>query len=141
MTKNPTILYEFKMYPNEGGLSLTTNEYISIKETPCYYWCISECWKGLITTMEDAKKYNKRIIKIHKTNSHKAFTTKEAAFKNFAYRKRKHKFHLESSLKFVSHFLDEVEACDKDYKKFIEKHPSHHMVNTRDMVGEFFVFD
>ena len=134
-------LYEFKLYPNEHGLSLNLEEYICLHETPCYYFCINKGFLAWVKTYEEAKLRKIKIYKVHKTSSRKAFKTKEAAFKKFIYRKRKHKMHLTYTLKLVERLLDEVDKYHDSYEEFLKANPNNLIKNTGTLVNDFFLFD
>ncbi len=81
--------YKFSIAPDFDGLSLWLHRYYSFHETPCYHYCVEEFSKSsvsdcfIINNESMTKSLERRGVKvyrIHKTQSRKAFDTKEKAY-------------------------------------------------------------
>lgn len=139
------IYYKMILSESEEGLIIFTHRFVSIHETPCMHFCVSE-WDFKFrhleqneTPFQTAKRNKLKIIRIHKTGGRIAFDTEEKALDNLRYRKERQIKHLERNLAINKRFL-----ADTDGKKaadFQSDGSYRVMPDTAQIVGQFFRFD
>ena len=107
--------YQIKLSPSEDGICLWLNKFYSFHETPCYHYCMGEWQRNLVaphfvnkgeTIPQSLKRRGVKFIRIHKTCSRKAFDTKEKAYANFIFLKKRHLAHLERDIIMIKAVLD-----------------------------------
>lgn len=129
--------YKCKLIPSELGLEIITDEWVSIKETPCYHYCISKfnygIFKNATNPYEAAKKRN-AVKRVHKTNSRFAFPTKEEALDHLRMLKIKQLAHFERETALINAFIQSEEIKDLD-------HDVQVVPNTSELVSSYYVFD
>ena len=113
--KSGQVFYQLKLNPTESGISMWINEFISFHETPCYHYCLPE-WmsylakpsfiEGKESMAQSLKRRGVKFSRIHKTCSRKAFDTKEKAYANFIFLKKRHLAHLERDIIMIKAVLD-----------------------------------
>lgn len=126
-----------QLIPSEQGLEIRTSEYYSIRETPCYHFCLDEFnfsrYKSL-TSVGIANVYpTKRIAK---NNSRFAFETKEEAYKHLVYLKRKQLSHLDRQAAFI-HAFERFQEVGGDFESL----GSGPIPDTFDLVHAYLIFD
>ena len=139
--------YKMKLIPTEGGLSVWANTYVSIHETPCYHYCIPDWNKGLLgvvgdqkeTLYEKAKARNIKVHKVHKTSSRFAFETKELAYENLLYLKKRQLIHLNRDIELLTKFLNFNEGAG--YKDLDNSHGQLFVPDSDELVKEHYAFD
>lgn len=149
--------YKMKLIPDERGLSVWTDTYLSIYETPCYHYCIHSRNKGFFnsvhmndgeTPLQFAKRKKLTIKKIHKENSRFAFNTQELAFKHLRKMKKRQIDHLKRELAFIQTFLQKT--TENGFYKLQNYHltwqqncgvPAKIVEGTEELVKEHFVFE
>ena len=141
-------LYSMKMIPTEGGLQIWTNEFVSVHETPCYYFCVRDWQLGHVNTVlvrdgetmiQSLRRRNVRIKKIAKENSRFAFKTKEEAYKQLVYMKNRQMMHLKRDVEFLSVFLRF--SKNSEYKDLAGNGNNLFVPDTDNLVREHYVFD
>ena len=138
MSDTNKVFYNMQLISTENGLEVWTRRYYSIRETPCYHFCIQDCnlrgYRGLASI--GIVKHRYPIKRIAKENSRFAFKTKEEAYKHLCYLKHKQLHHLERQTAFIHAF-----------KKFqdgggtLESLDSKPIPDTFDVVHEYLTFD
>ncbi len=106
--------YQLKLNPTEGGIVLWLNTFYSFHETPCYHYCVTEWNRDLIapcfvnegeTIAQSMKRRGFKFLRIHKTCSRKAFDTKEKAYNNFIFLKKRQLAHLQRDIKMIKEVI------------------------------------
>ena len=146
--KSGKVFYQFKLNPTESGISMWINKFISFHETPCYHYCLPE-WLGNFThpsyiegkesMAQSLKRRGVKFSRIHKTCSRKAFDTKEKAYANFIFLKKRHLAHLERDIIMIKAVLDFHEK--KTFDDLADDGHSLIFPDTRDIVLSNFQFD
>ena len=140
--------YRLSVNYEEHGLGFWITTYFSLHETPCYYYCVEEFAKLILsheslrdgeTIYQLAKRKGVRLHRIHKTCSRKAFDTKEKAYKNFMFLKRRQLTHLKRDIKVVSRLLEFDESSS--YSDLIHQDRTMLMPGTRKFIDENITFD
>jgi len=125
--------YKARLYPSESGLLVTFSKFYMIRETPCFYMCVSEMDKWRIST-KSLPLTNKNIKRIHKTRGRFAFETKELAIEHLRMLKRKQIVHMNREIAFNECFL----ACENLPG---EDGYGVNVPNSKALVSEFVAFD
>lgn len=137
--------YKMRITPDEDGLVVITDKWLSIHETPCFHYCIREHNKGLMKItfntikgmpLQTAKKKGIRVKRISKDCSRFAFDTEEKAFEHLRFLKRKQLGHMKRDIKFLKLFLSEATGLDA-----LEKGLYATVPNTKELVHEHYAFD
>lgn len=107
--------YKLKMYREEdNSVNLWVHTFISFHETECYHYCLPEFQRDSLSSIfvndgetmaQSLKRRGISFSRIHKTCSRKAFDTKEEAYDNFIYLKKKHLQHLSRDIETIEHIL------------------------------------
>lgn len=121
-TPESTVFYTMKLSVEEDGICIWTIKYISLKETRCMHFCVTESeyktikqFKDGRTLLERAKHY--RFIKIRRINkksnlngsSRIASETKEEALKQLLFIKKREISHLQHRFEVLSGFFAQTE--------------------------------
>lgn len=104
--------YRKRLVPDEAGLIVVTERWVSIHETPCFHHCVTD-WNldlmlriggsgGLLATA----RRRRQLKRIHKEGSRFAFETEEQAGDHLRFLKRRQLRHLERETKFAEAFLE-----------------------------------
>lgn len=110
------IYYKAKLHMAEPGMQVQFKEFHQIHETECYSYCVDD-WNFPIpqslklvgeTDIKAAKRRGIKIHRIHKTSSRVAFDTKEKAFNQLVFLKRRQINHMKRDVDLFSYFLDRV---------------------------------
>ena len=140
--------YKFSVNYEEHGLGFWVTKYFSVYETPCYHYCIEEFGQLIIhhekllegeSIIQMAKRKSIRVHKIHKTCSRKAFDTREKAYKNFMFLKKRQLVHLQRDIKVVSRLLQFDES--NSYSDLVYQDRTMLMPNTKGFIDENIKFD
>jgi|GEM_PF-6039359 len=140
--------YRMRLSPDEDGLTIVTNKLVSIHETPCFHFCISDREYGYLqryrknegdTPLQHAKRHRRRIYRISKGVSRIAFETEEEAFEHLRFLKRKQLGHMKREMSFVEAFLEKTEDGIKATRSEPELH-QRVVPDTRELVHEFLIF-
>lgn len=132
--------YKMRLIPTEEGLTVWTDTWISIHETPCFHYCIQEHNKSYLSApmnihgkpnLQVAKGYRLKIKRVDKRASRFAFDTKEGAFKHLQFLKRKQLNHMKRDISFIERFLSDTS----------DGVPVELISNTVDLVNGHFIFD
>ena len=106
--------YQLKLITTESGISLWVNTFYSFHETACYHYCMIEWQRNLVapcfigkneTIVQSLKRRGIKFSRIHKTCSRKAFDTKEKAYNNFIFLKKRHLAHLKRDIKVITEVI------------------------------------
>lgn len=136
-----------KLIPTEGGLSVWTNTYIVVNETPCYYFCVSD-WqiisvplhcRGTEVGYEMLKNRRVKFKRIAKVNSRFAFKTKELAYANLVYLKKLHLGHLNRDIQLLGAFLSFNKG--NGLTDLSNEHGQLFVPETNELVSEYYNFD
>lgn len=125
--------YKARLIPEETGLIVWMDKYYSVKETPCFHFCVGELdkWRVDSSVLPIKKKMLKRI---HKTSSRFAFDTEEQAIEHLRMMKRRQLRHMEREKDFIDSFL----AC----KSLVPARLNERKIpNTRELVMKHLRFD
>lgn len=140
-------LYKMKLIPAEGGLSVWTNTYIVVRETPCYYFCVTdyqiksipEHCRGTKVGLDMLKARNTKLKRIAKENSRFAFETKELAYDNLLFLKRCQMVHMQRDMEFLREFIKFNK--ESKFENLDNNHDQLFVPNTSDLVNEYYCFD
>lgn len=111
--------YKMHLNAEESGLTVWTEIFLSIHETPCFHICIRERDRGFFNPVlnnldEPLIKYAKRkhikTFRIAKECSRIAFDSLDGAFKNLRYLKSRQVQHLERQLEFNNSFIESTKG-------------------------------
>ena len=142
------IFYKMRLVPSEQGLSIWTDRFYSVHETPCYHFCIAEWQRGfdvpaLIkdgeTAYQSLKRRGVKLRKVAKQNSRVAFEDREQAFKNLIYLKGRQLMHMKRDLEFLNAFLSFTK--DNTLDDLQDVHSQLIVPKTKDLVLGHYVFD
>jgi len=147
------IFYKMKIVVEETGLTIITNKFHSFHETECFHFCIQGFNKGFLahplmdeskTILQNLKRMNIRVYRIHKSGSRIAFKTEQEALDNLIMMKIRHINHMERDIEFYRAFLSvmketKLNELDERYKSDMQSFRS--VPETEDLVNEHFVFD
>lgn len=143
--------FRARLQPEQEGLIIRYETWVSIHETPCFCYCVTDwdlkylnCLRDFKEqpTLKNAKQSKRKIKRIDKNNSRFAFTTREKALDNLRYLKRLQLKHLKRDIEFLECFLDCEQLEDHSYKLaglndgLMQKVP-----NSDDLVQSHYVFD
>lgn len=135
--------YRMKLIPTESGLTIWTDEYYSVHETPCYHFCIAEWLRASYEIAnhdyKSLKKRGVKLKKIAKLGSRFAFETKEQAFNNLIYLKGRQLMHMKRDMEFLKTFLEFNDT--KGFNDLEEKYGSLVVPGTKPLVLNHFNFD
>lgn len=139
MTERKTF-YRKRLVPDEAGLLVVTERWVSIHETPCFHYCVTD-WSldlmlrvggpgGLLATA----RRRRQLKRIHKEGSRFAFETEEQALDHLRFLKRRQLRHLEREQKMVEAFLEaeKLKSTGGD---------GDLIPGTEDLVHSYYVFD
>jgi len=140
--------YQFKMYPEESGVALWLNKFFSFHETECYHYCLPELMTNCNSSVflnkgesmaQSLKRRGVKFYKIHKTCSRKAFDTKEKAYANFLFLKKRQLAHLQRDIEMVKIILKFSE--DSKFSDLKDLGHCFELPNTQDFIASNYVFD
>ena len=86
--------YKMRLSPQEDGLSIWVDAYLSVHETPCCHYVIHEQNKGFWnpaimrtgeTALQFAKRTGRKVHKVYKDCSPFAFETPQLAFPHLVF--------------------------------------------------------
>lgn len=106
--------YRKKLYPNVYGVEPQTEVWISIHETPCYHFCVTDWeynWvrdnnkKEEETYLETAKRMYSTIKKVDKRGSRFAFETEKEAMDHLIMLKSRQIDHMSRDLAILKQFV------------------------------------
>lgn len=133
------IFYKKRLIPDEEGLLVWTEKWVSIHETPHFHYCIPDFVHeiGLRPiegeTLLQAAKRRATLKRVAKAGSRFAFDTEEKALERLRFLKGKHVSHMKREMKFIEHFL----KCEK-----LEQYGEQQLVpGSRGLVLEHLRFD
>lgn len=134
------IFYKKRMQPTEEGLEIITEEWVSLRETECFHFCVPRGETGLLRVLAnsgeselDVARRRKTLKRIAKTRSRFAFETESQALEHLKLLKRKQFKHMQRDLQFIEAFLN-AERLEKS--GYGEKVPG-----SRDLVHQHYIFD
>lgn len=145
--------YKMSLGVYEDGLSVSTQIFVCIHETPCYYLCLPKHSMGFVSESmrkpgesmyQCAKRGQRRIRKIHKTSSRVAFDTREKAFENLMMLKKRQIFHAKRTIEANELFLSKCNGfdCAKKDSSISNQYGEWYKVNgTADFVKQHYIFD
>lgn len=140
--------FKFSIAPDFGDLSLWLHRYCSFHETPCYYYCVEEFSRGMVSDrfivngesmVKSLERRGVKVYRIHKTQSRKAFDTKEKAYQNFMFLKRLQLGHVERNISVLKKLIEFDER-----NSFSDLNDAGHAMllpNTKGFVNNIFTFD
>lgn len=129
-------LYKARLITDEDGLEVWIDKYHSVRETPCYYFCVDDHNKWRINSTVLPLK-NKLLKRIHKTNSRFAFDTEELSIEHLRMMKMRQLNHMARETAFIKAFLDCGELKSTVSKSRIIKS----VPGTRDLIWKYLRFD
>ena len=135
-----TTFYKKRLIPQGDGLIVWTEKFISVHETVCFHFCVTEyCFRlmfALKRKNESPIQYGRRmkcLKRIAKSGSRIAFKSESEALDNLRFLKRKQLNHIKRDQIFIETFL----ACEE-----LEQHGSEQRVpSSADLVREYYQFD
>lgn len=133
------VFYRMRLLPDTYGLTVNIEEWVSIRETDCFCFCVGKwaynAYKNIesdIDAVRQAKK-NGSLKRIAKKNSRFAFESKDEALEHLKLLKKKQLWHMEKDRKFIRHFL----KCER----FEDKGNYLLLPDSKELVNEYYVFD
>lgn len=111
--------YKARLVYSEEGMQVVFDILHSIHETQCYSYCLNR-WNltnGEVhpplkregeSNFKAAKRLKYKIIRIHKGSSRIAFETKEKAFEQLLFLKRRQIGHMKREIDLLTYFLERV---------------------------------
>lgn len=138
------------MTPDESGLRLVLVTYVSIHQSHCFDYCITEDGRNRLrsfttdgeTPLQFAKRRGYRIRRIERgTGGRIASTTIAGAMEKFRYLKRKQIRHLERDLKMVNAAIDGIEGRAWSELPDDTIAGSKILPGTEDLVNEHYAFE
>lgn len=144
------IFYKMRLIPEEEGLTLWTEKWVSIQESPCFHYCVQDNRIGSFkfflkktdeTPLQAAKRVRIKVKRIDKRVSRFAFDTKEEAFDHLRFLKKKQLNHMKRDSELITEFLSSTENGQalSDMKKRSELR--YTVPCTRDLVRRHYIFD
>ena len=138
MNNDKTIMYKKTWGASEDGVTVFTEKWIAVYETPCFYFCVSEFDAGMAHTFRSKDetdleyfKRNKMLKRISKINSRFAFDTEQKSLDHLRFLKRKQLAHMQRDTVLIGALLA---ASDEDLLNGCAP-------GTRGLVAEYYVFD
>lgn len=132
------ILFKKRLMPYEEGLTIHTEEWGVVYETPCFFYCAKGFDLRRIDLLggdkEAAKKLGIKLKRISKECSRFAFETEALAMNHLVMLKRKQIRHMERYMAFLKAFLSQ-----ENPESFIGNNTV--IPGTRDLVHEYYRFD
>lgn len=147
------VFYKAKLIYAEEGIQVLFKEICQIHETPSYSYCIDSrvypvrvpLKKDGETDLQTSKRLGYKIYRIHKECSRIAFETKEKAFKQLMFLKRRQIMHMQRELALLTYFTERVGDSDLSIMKEEPIQYNHGSVHTlpdsSEKLCEFYVFD
>jgi hypothetical protein len=141
------VFYRAVLEAQEDGLIVMMQKFISIHETECIHFCVSERNLHWITSgvqanetkMQVAKDRKVKVYRIHKFGSRIAQPTEQDAFLRLQFLKRKQGGHLQRNLEMVKCFLEQT--ADKKLEDLEVSGRSYRIPESIHVVNEYFRFD
>lgn len=130
------VFYKNRLEPDERGLLVVTDEYVSIHETRCFHFCVLKSFRPYLhngETLLQAARRRKALKRIDKRRSRIAFKTKKEALDHLRFLKRRQLEHMKRNAAFINKFLE----CE-DLEKY---GPMQLVPDSNGLVSEFCVFD
>jgi len=132
-----TTFYKKRLVPTESGLEVFTEKWISLHETECFHFCISERNRGFLYAKSDETPVQiarrKKILKrVSKTCSRFAFDSEEKALEHLKFLKRKQAKHMKRDVLFIDKFLS---------SDLVRDGRGEVVPDSQDLVNEHYVFD
>jgi hypothetical protein len=134
------VFYKKILVPDEEGLMVVTRKFVSIHETPCFYFCVPESSLWLIRLLpikdESGLQYARRtkiLRRISKSGSRIAFDNEEEALNHLIFLKEKHLYHVKRDVAFIEKFL---------MGEKLDKYGEYSVVpNSKELVHKYLSFD
>lgn len=143
---NSTLFYRMSMHPDESGLVLITEKFVSLRETAHMHFCVSEFNHMRLrpnkdeTEFEAAKRQERiKIVRIHKQGSRIACKSEAEAFEALKYRKKRQVQHLRRDLAITEKFIELTDG--KSVDDFLASGTYREIPDTSDLVNSFYRFD
>jgi hypothetical protein len=128
MKSDKKVLYKKTWGASEDGVTVFTEKWIAVHETPCFYFCVRE--HSVSASLEFLKQH-KLLKRVSKTSSRFAFDTEQKALDHLRFLKRKQLSHMERDTVLIKALLA---ATDKDLL-------NGSVPDTKNLVAEYYVFD
>lgn len=133
------VFYKKVLIPADQGLEILTKIFISIRETPCFHYCMPKFEYDMLRVLRrkdestwDYAKRRKALKRISKSSSRFAFESEEQALKHLKFLKRKQLSHMKRDALFIERLLS---TPDEQLSK------NHLIPETKELVHEHYVFD
>lgn len=143
--------YKMRLTDSEDGLMVITDVFVSIHETPCFYYCIHASAKGFFnsvlmrkgeTKLHYANRKNIKVRRIHKHGSRIAFETEDQAFDHLRMLKRKQINHMRRQIELNAAFIDKCEGVSDLTDVYSSDICKHRVIPfTDDLCKEYFLYD
>jgi hypothetical protein len=146
-----TIFYKMKLMSAEDGMTIYCNNFISIHETFCFHFCVSQWGFNRLSNdksssneciLRKAKRLGIKVRRICKSGSRIAFPTKNEAFNNLKFLKNLQIQHLQRDLDLIKTSLNIISdmAYDDLEERPFNDESSATIPNTREIVHGYFNF-
>lgn len=143
--------YKMRLTDSKDGLMVITDVFVSIHETPCFYYCVRADAKGFFnsalmrdgeTKLQYAKRKNIKVRIIHKHGSRIAFETEKQALEHLQMLKRKQIQHMRRQIEFNSVFLDKCKSVGDLNNVYSSDICKHRVIPfTDDLCKGYFLYD
>lgn len=140
--------YKMKLFPIEGGLCVHTEVYLSVHETPCFHFCIPEWQKHYISTHllsegvsahEQLKEIDVKLKRVAKINGRFAFDTKQKAYDQLLFMKKRQLIHLNRDIELLGAFISFNK--ESGYDDLQSEQGQSFVPETSELVHEHYAFD
>lgn len=143
---NQITFYRMSAHPDESGLTIFTEKFISIRETEHMHFCVSDHHHKWISPaqgesmFEAAKRTGHvKIKRIHKVGSRFASASEAEAFERLKYLKGRQINHLKRDLALTEKFIELTDG--KSVDDFESSGNFREIPGTADLVNSFYRFD
>lgn len=148
------MFYKARLVMTEEGMQVQFQEFNCIHETECYAYCINS-WSSVPsplkhegeTELQAAKRMKIKIFRIHKASSRIAFKTKELAFNQLVFLKRRQINHMKRDIDLFSYFLDRtadsgLSALKQEFYPYkLQGGDIHTLPESTEKLSQYYVFD
>lgn len=146
-----TKYYKALMSVERGGIYVKYLTFCCIHETPSFAYCVPE-WDYPIscvlkrdgeTDLQAAKRLGFKVHRVCKVGSRFAFATREAAFEQLCFLKRRQLNHLKRDIQMVSLFLEKTQGKRLNDLQELSGFSgvSHKIESTEELVNRYFAFE
>ncbi|WP_396180201.1 hypothetical protein [Flavobacterium sp.] len=147
------MFYKAQLAMTEEGMQVLFEEFHPIHETKCYSYCVRG-WNYPVplalkrkgeTDLRAAKRMRYKITRIHKDCSRIAFATKEQAFKQLIFLKKRQINHMRRDIDLLTYFLERtsesgLQALTENTTQY-NRGTIHTLPDSAEKLQQYYVFD